>query len=51
MHLIRRALLLAALVAGACAPLAAQQAGEWYLGKPSAKVVFTGLVNVKLADL
>jgi len=51
MHLIRRALLLAALVAGACAPLAAQQAGEWYLGKPIAKVVFTGLVNVKLADL
>jgi outer membrane protein insertion porin family len=51
MHHIRRAVLLAALIAGFLTPLAAQEAGEWYLGKPIADVVFTGLVNVKAEDV
>ncbi len=57
MHHIRRALLVAALIAGSLAPLAAQEpasaqsAEEWYLEKPIKDVVFTGLVNVKAEDL
>ncbi|MCX7031415.1 MAG: outer membrane protein assembly factor BamA [Spirochaetes bacterium] len=51
MHHIRRAVFLAALIAGSFAPLAAQEAGDWYLEKPIADVVFTGLVNVKAEDL
>jgi len=53
---IRRTVLIAALIAGSLAPLAAQEAAsapgaeEWYLGKPIADVVFTGLVNVKAED-
>jgi outer membrane protein insertion porin family len=51
MHHIRRTVFLAALIAGSFAPLTAQEAGEWYLEKPIADVVFTGLVNVKAEDL
>jgi outer membrane protein insertion porin family len=51
MHHIRRALAAALLIAGSLVPLAAQEAGEWYIGKPIANVVFTGLVNVKADDL
>ncbi len=57
MHRIRRAVLLAALIAGSLAPLAAQDAAsarsaeEWYLEKPITGVVFTGLVNVNPEDL
>jgi outer membrane protein insertion porin family len=48
---LRRAVIIAVLLAGILAPLAAQEAGEWYLDKPIADVVFTGLVNVKAEDL
>jgi outer membrane protein insertion porin family len=57
MHHIRRAVLLAVLIAGSLSPLAAQEtaparnAEEWYLEKPIRDVVFTGLVNVKAEDL
>ncbi len=48
---LRRAVILAVLLAGILVPLVAQDAGEWYLDKPIADVVFTGLVNVKAEDL
>lgn len=51
MHSLRRAAFLAVLIAGSLAPLAAQEAGEWYLEKPIRDVVFTGLVNVRAPDL
>jgi outer membrane protein insertion porin family len=57
MHLIRRSVLIAALIAGSLVPLVAQEAAsagsaeEWYLDKPIQDVVFTGLVNVRAEDL
>ncbi len=51
MHVIRRAVLLAVLIAGSRVPLAAQEVDEWYLEKPITDVVFSGLLNVKAEDL
>jgi outer membrane protein insertion porin family len=48
---LRRLVILAVLLAGILTPLVAQDGGDWFLDKPIADVVFTGLVNVKAEDL
>ena len=51
MHHLRRVVILAVLIVGSLVPLAAQDDTEWYIDKPIADVVFTGLINVKAEDV